>query len=204
MNKRALQRLPKAARLREQGRNLRHEHGAKRGAKHRAKRSLGAIDPAPNWGNWESVRKREKKESSVYRPWWETPTPGKRKLHGSRTMAQAKCMGNRTRTPQNAFQVPVSVSEFPLRYHWALASGTPYKYKPSQVKNHPPKYIEQDAKTGAINHQLSSQFAERAGSGLRAFPQQKRAAWAGVPSLGFRENFSLNRNRVIRKLLHVI
>ena len=50
-----------------------------------------------------------------------------------------------------------------------------------------PKYIEQDAKQGP-----QSQFVERAGSGLKAVPQQQRGAWAEFTSAGVRIGTSLS------------
>ena len=49
------------------------------------------------------------------------------------------------------------------------------------------KYIVHDAKQGALSH-----FAERAGSGLQAAPQQQGASRAGFPFVGARLSFSLS------------
>jgi hypothetical protein len=58
-----------------------------------------------------------------------------------------------------------------------------------QVKsgNYSPKYIEQDAKQGP-----SSQFAERAGSGLYACPISKESAWAECTCAGARFSIFLS------------
>ena len=50
-----------------------------------------------------------------------------------------------------------------------------------------PKYIDQDAKQGPSN-----QFAERAGSGLRAVLQQQEAAWAECTCAGARISIFLS------------
>ena len=61
------------------------------------------------------------------------------------------------------------------------------RHPPKSSQEFPAQYIEQDAKQGP-----SSQFVERAGSGLKALFQQQRAAWAECTCAGARMSISLS------------
>ena len=82
------------------------------------------------------------------------------------------------------FSPPPCVPMAPLlrpRHLHAQRSHWGGRHPPKSSQEFPAQYIEQDAKQGP-----SSQFAERAGSGLKALFQQQRAAWAECTCAGAR------------------